>query len=76
MLKLVAQTPVQLLNSISQKFQIVQDYQADVFMQFDIPFIRIEQLNGKVYFKQPDKFQVKTQAVSYTHLTLPTSDLV
>ncbi|MFZ1423273.1 MAG: hypothetical protein WAS55_05585 [Saprospiraceae bacterium] len=65
MLNLVAQTPVQLLNSISQKFQIVQDYQADVFMQFDIPFIRIEQLNGKVYFKQPDKFQVKTQGIAF-----------
>jgi outer membrane lipoprotein-sorting protein len=59
------QTPVQLLHEIITKFKKVENYQADIRMKFDIPFVRIDELSGKVYFKQPDKFRVKTEGIAF-----------
>ncbi len=63
--KKITQTPAQLLNELVLKFNKIQNYQADVQMQFDIPFMRIDPLQGKVYFKQPDKFRVKTEGIAF-----------
>lgn len=63
--KSLQQTPAQLLNELVVKFNKVQDYSADVKMKFDIPFVRIEELNGKVFFKQPDKFRIKTEGIAF-----------
>jgi outer membrane lipoprotein-sorting protein len=60
-----AQSPAQLLNELVIKFNQIKNYEADVMMQFDIPFMRIEDLLGKVYFKQPDKFRVKTEGIAF-----------
>src|SRR6185436_10850797 len=59
------QTPSQLLNELVLKFQKVQDYKADVNMVFDIPFVRIGDLKGIVYFQQPDKFRIKTEGIAF-----------
>lgn len=60
-----AQTPAQLISELVLKFKQIENYEADVTMQFDIPFMRIDDLLGKVYFKQPDKFRVKTEGIAF-----------
>jgi outer membrane lipoprotein-sorting protein len=49
----------QLFYKVRNKLAGVKDYIADVKMQVDISFMRIPQLNGKLYFKAPDKVKLE-----------------
>jgi outer membrane lipoprotein-sorting protein len=60
---LFAQTPNQLINGVNEKFKKVNDYTAAVKVACDIPFIRIDPINGKVYYKKPDHFKVKSTGI-------------
>jgi outer membrane lipoprotein-sorting protein len=48
----------QLFKEMRQKLNGVNDYVADVKMKIDVSFMRIPPLNGKLYFKAPDKMRL------------------
>lgn len=60
---LFAQSPNQIINGVNEKFKKVNDYTAEVKVACDIPFIRIDPINGKVYYKKPDHFKVKSTGI-------------
>lgn len=60
-----AQTDKQILYKAFKKMDAVQDYQAEVAMNFDIPGLNLQQLSGKVYYKKPDKFRIKTKGIFF-----------
>ncbi len=62
---LVAQQPSQLVMSAYRNFMRVKDYSADIQMDFDIPSVRINSIKGKVFFKQPDKFRIRTSGIIF-----------
>lgn len=49
----------QLFYGLRSKVFTVKDYTADVKMKIDVSFMRIPQLNGKLYFKSPDKMRLE-----------------
>ena len=62
---LVAQQPSQLVMSAYRNFMRVKDYSADIQLDFDIPSVRINSIKGKVFFKQPDKFRIRTSGIIF-----------
>lgn len=60
-----AQDAKLLLREVNRKFKLVQDYKASVFMKFNIPGVKIKNLNGHVVFKRPDKFRVKANGIFF-----------
>lgn len=61
--ELVAQTPNQIINTVTQRFAKVNDYTADINVACKITFIKIEPINAKVFYKRPDKFKVKSTGI-------------
>jgi hypothetical protein len=60
-----AETEKQMLYKAFKKMDAVQDYQADIVMDFAIPGLNLQQLSGKVYYKKPDKFRIKTKGIFF-----------
>jgi hypothetical protein len=60
-----AQSPKSILQQVVLNFYKVKDYSADIAIKFDIPGLKIEQAKGKVFYKQPDKFKVKSQGIIF-----------
>lgn len=60
-----AQNPKEIIAKVNQNFSKVKDYAADIAMQFQIPGVNIEPISGKVYYKTPDKFRVKTKGIVF-----------
>jgi hypothetical protein len=58
-----AQSPNQIINTVNSRFAKVNDYQADVTISCNIPFIIIEPITAKVFYKKPDKFKVKSTGI-------------
>lgn len=52
-------TANQLFLKLRARLDAVNDYEADVFMKIDIPFIKVPRLKGKLYFKAPDKMKLE-----------------
>jgi outer membrane lipoprotein-sorting protein len=51
----------QLFHRLRDKLMSVKDYVADVQMQVDISFMRIPRLEGRLYFKSPNKLKLERQ---------------
>lgn len=64
-LSVFAQTPKYILQQVVSNFKKVNDYSADIAIKFDIPGLKIEQANGRVFYKQPEKFKVKSQGIIF-----------
>jgi hypothetical protein len=60
-----AQTSNQIINKVNQHFARVNDYSASIQMQFNIPSVRLENIEGKVFYKRPNKFRIKTQGIVF-----------
>lgn len=52
-------TADQLFYKMRDKLELVKDYVADVKMKINVSYMRVPQLNGKVYFKAPDKMKLE-----------------
>jgi outer membrane lipoprotein-sorting protein len=61
----LAQTPKELIAKVNKNFSKVKDYSADLAMNFAIPGVNIEPISGKVFYKQPDKFRVRTKGIVF-----------
>jgi outer membrane lipoprotein-sorting protein len=53
-----------LINNVNKKFSKVKDYQADAVINTRISFLKILPQKAKIFFKQPDKFHVKSQGIA------------
>jgi outer membrane lipoprotein-sorting protein len=60
-----AQQPTQLISAVYKNFLRLRDYSADVKMDFDIPSVNMKSIQGKVFFKQPNKFRVRTSGIVF-----------
>jgi hypothetical protein len=59
------ENPKALISTLNRKFNLVQDYTADVKMVFDIPGVKMNNMNGKVFFKRPNKFRIKAKGIFF-----------
>lgn len=57
--------PKALIHEVNRKFAQVKDYSANLNMQFNIPAIKLDPVNGKVYYKAPDKFRIKATGILF-----------
>jgi outer membrane lipoprotein-sorting protein len=57
--------PKVLLRALNTKFNRVNDYVADVTMAFDIPGVKMSRMKGKVLFKRPNKFKIRTKGIFF-----------
>ncbi|MBK7696501.1 MAG: hypothetical protein IPO72_07595 [Saprospiraceae bacterium] len=63
--KAIGQKAEVLVQMIQTDFKKIERYTADINISFEIPYINIEPVKGKVYFKQPNLFKVKTQGIAF-----------
>jgi outer membrane lipoprotein-sorting protein len=57
--------PSALIRELNKKFSQVNDYRAHIRMTFDIPGVRMNAMNGKVFFKRPDRFRIRTKGIFF-----------
>lgn len=57
--------PKDLIRALNQKFSQVSDYTAHVDMKFDIPGVKMNKMSGKVFFKRPDRFKIRTKGIFF-----------
>lgn len=62
---LAAQTPAQVIQKVNNNFAKVKDYTADVQIHTDISFIKMKDINAKVFFKKPKKFKIKAEGILF-----------
>ena len=67
---LFAQSSNAIIQSVTQRFNAVNDYRADVQVVVDIPFIRMNPIHAKVVYRKPDQIKVKSTGI----LILPKQD--
>ena len=63
-LVLRAQDPNLLLKEVRLKLEKVADYSAQVHIHANIPMIKIDDVNAKVYYKQPNLFKVESKGIA------------
>lgn len=51
----------ELLSRVEQRFQEIKDYTAEALVSVEMERIRIPRRKMKIYFKQPDKFQLESE---------------
>ena len=71
----LAQDANAILDKVRSQFETIQDLRCDVDMQFDIPGVAIDQITGKMIYKKPDKFRVKTKGLIFLPKQNPFSQL-
>lgn len=59
------QSPKRLIHEVNRKFAAVKDYSASLNMRFDIPSVRMESVQGRVFYKQPDKFRIRAEGIIF-----------
>ncbi len=57
--------PKTLIRELNKKFNQVNDYTARVNMTFDIPGVKMNKMSGKVFFKRPDRFRIRTKGIFF-----------
>lgn len=53
--------PYAILNNVKKASERVKDYQADVKIKLDIPFIKAPDSDAKIYYKAPDKMHIESK---------------
>lgn len=54
-----------LINSLNVKFKTISDYKANVNMKFNIPGVKMNSMDGKIFFKQPDRLKIRTKGIYF-----------
>ncbi|MDP4173500.1 MAG: hypothetical protein Q8933_06000 [Bacteroidota bacterium] len=53
--------PNKIINRVREKFKKVQDYEANAHIKVDVNFLKVPDMNAKIYFKQPDKVKMNAE---------------
>jgi len=53
--------PNKILEAVRQKFNQAKDYQVNVNVKLDMSFIKVPDMNVKVFFKQPDRVKLQSE---------------
>lgn len=59
------QSAAEIVKKSYAQFQKLTSYSSDISFIFDIPTVNIKNLNGKVYYKSPDKYRVKVDGIAF-----------
>ncbi|MCY7409684.1 MAG: hypothetical protein LH473_05380 [Chitinophagales bacterium] len=59
----ISQTPNQIINTVNQRFNKVQNYKADVLITCKIPSINVNTIKANVIYKKPDRFKIKSTGI-------------
>lgn len=70
-----AQDANAILGKVRSQFDNINDLRCDVEMKFDIPGVAIDKISGKMIYKKPDKFRVKTKGLIFLPKQNPFSQL-
>lgn len=62
---MAADDPQALIRAVNRKLGRVNDYTAKVAMQFQLPGVKMDDLNGQVFYKRPDKFRIKAKGLFF-----------
>ena len=54
--------PEKVIDKIRHEFNKVSDYTADVSVKVDIKYLKVPDINAKVYFKKPDKIHIESKS--------------
>jgi outer membrane lipoprotein-sorting protein len=54
-----------IIARVNKKFAVVNDYSADVYMTFNIPGVKVKNLNGKAFYKKPNKFRIRAKGIFF-----------
>ena len=65
-----------LIRELNKKFYALNDYSANIFMKFDIPGVKMNNMNGKVFFKKPNKFRIRTKGIFFLPKQNPSPSLL
>lgn len=49
-----------MISRVREKFKKVKDYEVNAKIKVDVDFIKVPEMNAKIYFKQPDKVKMNT----------------
>ena len=52
--------PDEILQKVLSTFEKINDYSVDVRIKVDVSFLKIPDMEAKIYFKQPDKMRIKS----------------
>lgn len=71
----MAQDANAILETVRNQFNTINDLKCDVEMKFDIPGVAIDRISGKMIYKKPDKFRVRTKGLIFLPKQNPFSQL-
>lgn len=74
-LNAIGQDANAILSNVRSKFAQLNDLRCDVEMEFDIPGVAMDKISGKMIYKKPDKFRVKTKGLIFLPKQNPFSQL-
>ncbi len=72
----VAQNPKKTIAVINAKFAKLQSYKADVGIKFDIPNVKMSNVDAKVFYKKPNKFKIKAPGLFFLPKQNPMQDVM
>lgn len=61
---LKASDPRTIIAAVNAKFSQVKNYQTDVIIKTDIPFIKMLPVSATLYYKAPDKMRIKSKGIA------------
>lgn len=60
----VAQDPNELVKAVRLKLEKVHDYSADIHIKAQVPMIKIDEVEAKVFYKVPNKIKVESKGIA------------
>lgn len=52
--------PEDILQNVKKEYEKIKDYQADIHIKVDVPFIKMPERKAVIYYKQPDKIHIES----------------
>ncbi len=52
--------PDEILEKVLSTFENITDYSVDVHVKVDVSFLKVPDMDAKIFFKQPDKMRIKS----------------
>ncbi len=56
-----SKNPDLILNNVKQAFNKIKDYSVDVRIKVDVSFLKVPEMNAKLFYKQPDKIHIESK---------------